>query len=280
MRHLRKYLLLVFAFALVVAACSGTSSEDTTTTAAEAAATTTTAGDAETTTTAAGDAETTTTVGEEPMVETIPAANCAAPGDLRVMIWADSYAPYIDDAAAAWVEGYCPGATVTVEPVPWGDYWPALQIAAGGGGDLPDILWMSPVFMPFYQSVGVTASLQSYLDDAGIDPSIWGALSSPWTFGDEIYGTPINWDTVAVAYNKELFDQAGLDYPAEGWTWDDFAASAEAISALGDDIYGAAGYAGFQSASGSIVRKPWCNPCRGVDVLQGSGRSWHRTNPQ
>jgi len=253
----RSYVLVFVVFALVAAACS--SGTDSSTTVGDDAAATTAA--EVTATTAAEEASPPTTAGEAPpttagavLVDaTIPAANCDAAGDLRVMTWADSYSSYINDAAAAWIADYCPGATVTVEPVPWGDYWPALQIAAGGGGDLPDILWMSPVFMPFYQSVGVTASLQSYLDDAGIDPSIWGALSAPWTFGDEIYGTPINWDTVAVAYNKDLFDQAGLDYPVEGWTWDDYATAAEAISALGDDIFGAAGYAGFQEGWGSWV---------------------------
>jgi len=251
MRLRKNYILIVLAFALIAAACAS-SSDSTTTVAPADAATTTTAAEVETTTTA-GASETTTTVGEAAVQAVIPAATCEQAGDLRIAIWADSYQPYIDDAAAAWVASYCPGATVTVEPTPWGDYWENLQIAAAGGGDLPDVLWMSPVFMPFYQSVGVTANIQSYLDEGGVDTSLWGALAQPFTFGDELYGAPINWDTVAVAYNKELFDQAGLDYPVEGWTWDDYATAAEAISALGDDIFGAAGYAGFQEGYGSWI---------------------------
>ena len=39
-------------------------------------------------------------------------------------------------------------------------------------------------------------------------------------------------------YNKDLFDQAGVAYPTADWTQDDLQAAAEAIRALGDDIYG------------------------------------------
>ena len=39
-------------------------------------------------------------------------------------------------------------------------------------------------------------------------------------------------------YNKALFDQAGVSYPTETWTWADAQAAAEKIRALGDDIWG------------------------------------------
>src|SRR5690606_27405849 len=32
------------------------------------------------------------------------------------------------------------------------------------------------------------------------------------------------------AYNKNLFDEAGVPYPTEDWTWDDFADMAEQLS--------------------------------------------------
>ena len=25
-----------------------------------------------------------------------------------------------------------------------------------------------------------------------------------------------------INYNRDLFDEAGVDYPKEGWTWDEF----------------------------------------------------------
>ena len=52
------------------------------------------------------------------------------------------------------------------------------------------------------------------------------------------YGVPGNFSNVVLIYNKDLFDQAGVAYPTDDWTWDDAMDACEKISALGDDIYG------------------------------------------
>ena len=52
------------------------------------------------------------------------------------------------------------------------------------------------------------------------------------------YGLPESFSNVVLIYNKDLFDQAGVAYPSSDWTQDDLQAAAEAIRALGDDIFG------------------------------------------
>ena len=52
------------------------------------------------------------------------------------------------------------------------------------------------------------------------------------------YGLPGKFSNVVLFYNKDLFDQAKIDYPTADWTQDDLQKAAEAIRALGDDIYG------------------------------------------
>ena len=42
----------------------------------------------------------------------------------------------------------------------------------------------------------------------------------------------------AVLQQSDLFDQAGIAYPTNDWTWADAQAAAEKIRALGDDIWG------------------------------------------
>ncbi|MFN8443918.1 MAG: sugar ABC transporter substrate-binding protein [Caldilineaceae bacterium] len=54
---------------------------------------------------------------------------------------------------------------------------------------------------------------------------------------------PQNISSPVVYYNKKIFDDAGVAYPAAGWTWDDFVATAQAVTKDGDgdgktDIYG------------------------------------------
>ncbi len=46
-------------------------------------------------------------------------------------------------------------------------------------------------------------------------------------------------DNLAVVYNKQIFDQAGVEYPRDDWTWDDFIATA---AELNDPQAGIAGF--------------------------------------
>ena len=61
---------------------------------------------------------------------------------------------------------------------------------------------------------------------------------SAFNVGGKQYGLPGNFSNVVLIYNKDLFDQAGIDYPTSDWTQEDVQAAAEDIRALGDDIYG------------------------------------------
>jgi len=46
----------------------------------------------------------------------------------------------------------------------------------------------------------------------------------------KMWGLPLALDTVAVYYNKALFDRAGLAYPQADWTWNDFVTYATALT--------------------------------------------------
>ena len=52
------------------------------------------------------------------------------------------------------------------------------------------------------------------------------------------YALPESYSTVLLFYNQEIFDAAGLDYPTDGWTWDDERSAAEALAATGDGVWG------------------------------------------
>ncbi|MFZ5921120.1 MAG: ABC transporter substrate-binding protein [Chloroflexota bacterium] len=52
----------------------------------------------------------------------------------------------------------------------------------------------------------------------------------PFKWLDELICIPQNISSLVVYYNKDLFDQAGLPYPADDWTWDDFLAAARSLT--------------------------------------------------
>jgi multiple sugar transport system substrate-binding protein len=57
-------------------------------------------------------------------------------------------------------------------------------------------------------------------------------------FSGHNYYIPIGADLTLMIYNKQLFEQAGLDPETPPQTWEEYLAAAEAIDNLGDDIYG------------------------------------------
>jgi multiple sugar transport system substrate-binding protein len=54
----------------------------------------------------------------------------------------------------------------------------------------------------------------------------------------KVYGVPALVDNLALVYNKKLFDAAGLSYPTDSWTWDDFRAAAKKLTDASVKQYG------------------------------------------
>jgi multiple sugar transport system substrate-binding protein len=60
------------------------------------------------------------------------------------------------------------------------------------------------------------------------------------TVGGRVRALPALIDDLAVVYNKKAFKAAGVDEPAEGWTWEDFAATSKALTDHGKGTFGTA----------------------------------------
>ena len=116
-----------------------------------------------------------------------------------------------------------PDIEVELQLTPWNQYWTKLD-AAAGAGTAPDVFWMN-VFMPKYTDAGILEPLDSYIEKDGLDKSAWvPAMMELYSDKGVQYGMPKGMDVVVVAYNKGIFDKYGVEYPKEGWTWDEFVA--------------------------------------------------------
>jgi len=54
----------------------------------------------------------------------------------------------------------------------------------------------------------------------------------------QVIGFPAIIDNLSVIYNKDLFDAAGVDYPAADWTWEDFRETAKALTDPSKGVFG------------------------------------------
>lgn len=125
-----------------------------------------------------------------------------------------------------------PNITVKIETIGYDDYFTQMQTRVAGG-TAPDCFELNIENFAAYANKGVLADLTG-MDVSGYDAT---ALQAFQVDGKQ-YGVPGNFSNVVLIYNKDLFDQAGLEYPTNDWTWDDALAAAEAIRALDENTFG------------------------------------------
>lgn len=121
---------------------------------------------------------------------------------------------------------------IVQEPIP-GDYYTTVktQLAGGTGADL---YWMDQNNMAL-AAEGVFLPLDECLADseaqtAGDLSDYFPGILAVNQFDGETYGLPWIAQPVVVYYNTALFDEAGVEYPQPGWTWDDFVEKAKALT--------------------------------------------------
>lgn len=187
---------------------------------------------------AAEETASTEEVADEPAAE-------AASGDaveLHYAYWQDTLGDYLNECKANF-EAANPGVTVVLEPTAWGEYWTKLETAATGGA-VADVFQMNGPNVGKYASAGVIVPIDDLLASSDLDLKNYPeAMNNLYTVDGHQYGIAIDYDTIGLWYNKELFDAAGVEYPSEDWTWDDMVAAAEKLTDEANGVYGiAAGY--------------------------------------
>lgn len=125
-----------------------------------------------------------------------------------------------------------PDIQVQLEPVGSGDYYARIltQIAAG---DPPDLLQIGDDAVPMFVDRGAFIPLDDFItgESYPLDTSIYlPGVMEPGKWQGVQYLLPKDFSPMAIYYNKRLFDEAGVAYPAEGWTWDDLLATAQALT--------------------------------------------------
>ncbi len=161
------------------------------------------------------------------------ATSAMAQDQTLIRLWSGSSSPveneYLEGQVAAFEEA---NPDIDVELLISPDYGTQLQ-AGFASGDYPEVFSVGQFEFPTYRDSGVLAEGQEFIEDIdGIYPSLLNAF----TYEGVAYCPPKDFSTLALYYNKDLFDAAGLDYPTSEWTWEDMTAAAEALTT--DDVVG------------------------------------------
>jgi multiple sugar transport system substrate-binding protein len=119
---------------------------------------------------------------------------------------------------------------VQLEAIAGRDYYTRIltQIAADRA---PDVMNIGDDAVPSFVDKGAFLSLDECLSDLNFDTSVYlPGLLDPGTVEGKLYFLPKDYSTLAVYYNKAIFDAAGVAYPQDGWNWDDLLATAQALT--------------------------------------------------
>jgi multiple sugar transport system substrate-binding protein len=107
------------------------------------------------------------------------------------------------------------------------------------GGEPPDITYQYGSSLPQLAEAPGLVDLTDWVRQPDVDwqDFVPGARTAA-TFEGNVLGIPALIDNLALVYNKELFDQAGLDHPTADWTWDDFRSAAKALTDPAEKRFG------------------------------------------
>ena len=125
-----------------------------------------------------------------------------------------------------------PDITVDLQTVPYDGYFTALQTAVAGGSPA-DTFELNYEEFSSYADAGALAELD------GVDTGVYvDDLVNGFQFDGKQYGLPTAFQAGILAYNKTLFDAAGVEYPTADWTWDDARSAAEKITKPDQNVWG------------------------------------------
>ncbi len=219
----KKVLSTILAGFMAVGVLAGCS----TTTVEEAGETTT--GDAGTAT------ETTAETAEESTSETVTGEGTES---IHVFLYMQEhekaiYQQLIDD----FVEEHKDQVKEVVFEVTTQDEYNQKMIANMTAGDMPDVFYVGPSAVRSYVDNGYLLPLDDYVDEATIS-SIWGTTQTIYRYdgtnvgSGSLYAFPKDLSCFAFAYNQDLFDEAGLEYPDPNkpYTYDEFIKVCEALT--------------------------------------------------
>lgn len=124
-----------------------------------------------------------------------------------------------------------PNIKVTTETAPYGQFFQKLdtRIAAGNAPDL----WLSDgVLVAKYAERGAIKDLTEWIDKDLNKEDYYGLDFNKDAEG-RYWAVPQGIQIGVLFYNKDLFDQAGVSYPTEDWTYDDLKKAAAKLTDVG-----------------------------------------------
>jgi len=106
-------------------------------------------------------------------------------------------------------------------------------------GNAPDIFYLDSSYAQQFIRSGAIYPLDFFIKKDKFPLSDFSAsLLKPFEYNGRIYGIPKDFSTLALFYNKDLFNKYDVPYPTDNWTWCDMLDAAEKMTHPASSVYG------------------------------------------
>lgn len=141
---------------------------------------------------------------------------------LTVSVWDNESSPQFSVIADAFMEKN-PDVEVELIDTPSAEYNNKLTVMLAGGDSDPDVIMIKDADT----QVGMIEknqllNLDDYIAKDSVDLSLYAGAAEQLKMDGSQYSLPFKKDWYALFYNKTLFDKAGVAYPTDDMTWDEF----------------------------------------------------------
>ncbi len=142
--------------------------------------------------------------------------------ELRIAWWGSQDRHDRTIKAIELFESMHPNIDITYEFSGWDDHWTKMATQATGN-NLPDIMQQDYARLEEWVSRGLLMSLDPFVEDGTIDLSEISATAIDGGRVDgTLYAINLGTNSQVIAIDKDAFAAAGLEIPAQDWTWEEF----------------------------------------------------------
>lgn len=167
--------------------------------------------------------------GETKAEEKAPAAE-GEKVELSVSTWDNDTSPQFQAVIDAYMEKN-PNVTIKVIDTAADEYNNSLGISLSAAQPDPDIIWVKDMgSMLQMADKKQLLPIDDFMKKDNFDLSVYSGAAEQLQYNGVSYALPYRNDWYVLYYNKDLFDAAGVEYPSNDMTWQEYYALAEKMT--------------------------------------------------
>ncbi|HEX6291688.1 MAG TPA: sugar ABC transporter substrate-binding protein [Herpetosiphonaceae bacterium] len=166
------------------------------------------------------------------MVLTACGAPAAASKPVSFMVWGDPAEKAAYESLVSAFKQKQPSIDVQITHIPGQNEYRTRLAADFAAGQPADIVLLNYRRMGSFAAKQVIEPLGPYLERSAVidEADFYPETIAPFRYNGALMCIPQNVSSLVVYYNKQLFDQAGVAYPGDSWTWEEFLTTARALT--------------------------------------------------